>query len=206
MLIKNKFLALFTGLLLLGGCAGVGNDEAEVKRYQEPRYTEDAPIRLSVSRIDIRSEFMPSFTRPNVEHLFPVSIEKTAKLWARDRLQADDFSSNRQAEFIIKDASVTEEIEKSGQLFYKDRIIYKAHLVVVLRIIDSHDKAKAETEINAWRELVLPADVSLAEKEQYWNGMVDKLFNEFNIQMEQNIRKYLNMYVMDNTYIQTYED
>lgn len=204
MCIRNILLAFFS-FILISGCAGIGNEDAEIKRYQEPRYRDDAPIRLSVSQVDIRSEFMPSFTRPNVEHLFPVSIEKTAKLWARDRLQADDFSSQRRAEFIIRDASVTETVQNSEKLFYKDHLIYKAHLVVVLRIIDDSNKSKAETEIDAWRELTIPADSSIADKEKYWNTMVDKLFTEFNIQMDQNIRKYLNMYVMDNTHIQTYD-
>lgn len=204
MRITNIFF-LFLGLVILSGCAGIGNEEAEIQRYQEPRYREDSPIRLSVNQIEVRSDFMPTFTRPNVEHLFPVSIEKTAKLWARDRLQADDFSSNRKAEFIIKDASVTETVENSEKLFYKDHLIYKAHLVVVLRITDMDNMSKAETEIDAWRELTIPADSSIADKERYWNSMVDKLFTEFNIQMDQNIRKYLNMYVMDNNHIQTYD-
>jgi tRNA U38,U39,U40 pseudouridine synthase TruA len=57
-------------------------------RYSEPRFQTTAPIELDVEKVEITSEFVPSFTRPNVEHLFPVSIEKAAKLWAKDRLKA----------------------------------------------------------------------------------------------------------------------
>ena len=37
-----------------------------------------------------------------------------------------------------------------------------------------------------------------AEKEKYWNDMVNKLFEQFNERMEQNIYEYLNMYVKND--------
>lgn len=125
-------------------------------------------------------------------------------MWAKDRLKAVDFSTDKEAYFIIRDASVTEDIEKSGKLFYKDRIVYRANLNVVLKITDPNNTGSAQTEIQAWRELVIPADTTIEEKEKYWNGMVEKLFDEFNVKMEENIRKFLNMYVADNNYIHTY--
>ena len=143
--------------------------------------------------MEVVSEFTPSFTRPNVEHLFPVSIEKTAKLWATDRLKAVDFSSDKQATFIIKDASVTEEVVKSDKLFEKDSLKYRAKLSVVLKVND------------AWRELTIPVDTSIEDKERYWNSMVEKLFEEFNARMQININKYLNMYIADSQYIQDYD-
>ena len=141
-----------------------------------------------------------------MEHLFPVSIEKAAKLWAEDRLKADGFSSNRIAEFIIKDASVTEEVEKSEELLQKDRLKYRANLSVVLKITDKSNLAAAETSIDAWRELRIPVDTKIADKEKYWNDMVYKLFDEFNRRMEQNINEYLNMYVKNNYSIKEYKD
>lgn len=111
----KKISALLIVLAFAAGCAN--NNEAEPRRYQEPRFTDQAPIDLKVNRVEVVSEFTPTFTRPNVEHLFPISIEKTARLWAKDRLKADDYASDKIAEFIIKDASVTEEIEKSEKVF-----------------------------------------------------------------------------------------
>lgn len=64
--------------------------------------------------------------------------------------------------------------------------------------------SSAETSIEAWRELAIPADTDIEEKERYWNGMVYKLFDEFNKRMEQNIYQYLNMYVANNSVIQEY--
>lgn len=188
----------------MSACASM-NAEEETSNYREPRFTNLEPIDLKVKKIEVISEFTPSFTRPNVEHLFPISIEKTAKIWARDRLKAVDFGSDKIATVIIKDASVTEEIEKAQEMFTKDRIKYRANLDVVIRVSDLKSLSKAETEVIAWRELIIPADTDIAEKEQYWNSMVTKLFNEFNAKMDQNIRRYLNMYIANSDYIENYE-
>ena len=182
------------------------NNTPEVERYNAPRYVDSGVIELKVNKVDVISEFLPKFERPHVEQLFPISIEKTARLWAKDRLDAVDYSSNKIASFIIKDASVTEEVVESGQLFYKDNLVYKANLNVVLKISDELGTNSAQTEIVAWRELEIPADTDIIEKEKYWNNMVQKLFDEFNIKMEENIHKYLNMYVANNTYIHTYDN
>ena len=173
-------------------------------RSSELRYDNEAPIKLKVNKVEVISEFTPSFRRPNVEHLFPISIEKTAKTWARDRLEAVDFSSDKVAQFIIKDASVTEELDPTDKVFEKDRMKYRATLNVLIRISDPEKLSNAETEIQAWRELIIPADTDISEKEKYWNGMVTKLFEEFNIRMERNIHQYLNMYVENSSHIQEY--
>lgn len=201
----KRIFSVFLLIGLIQGCAAFRDENAEPQRYNEPRFTEQEPIKLKVNRVNIISEFTPSFTRPNVEHLFPISIEKTAKLWAKDRLEAVDFSTDKQAEFIIRDASVTEEVEKSDKFLYKDRIKYKASLNVVLKISDPRKLTNAETEIEAWRELIIPIDTDISEKEKYWNGMVQKLFEEFNSRMEHNIHQYLNMYVANNQVVQEYE-
>ncbi|MDR1693819.1 MAG: hypothetical protein LBR70_01305 [Lactobacillaceae bacterium] len=196
---KILFVALLVGLV-----PACGNKSEEIENFNEPRFTSEDPIELNVNKIEVVSEFSQTYKRPNVEHLFPISIEKTAKTWAADRLKAVDFSSDKKAVYIIKNASVTETLEISDKAFTKDRVKYKATLNVVLRVHDARQLSSAQTEIEAWRELTIPADTPLAEKEKYWNGMVYKLFDEFNARMEQNIRQYLNMYVKDNKVIKEY--
>lgn len=203
---KLRNIMMVLSSVFLFACSSTSDTDAVPLRYNEPRFQTRAPIELNVEKVDVISEFVPSFTRPNVEHLFPVSIEKTARIWAEDRLKADGFSSNRIAEYIIKDASVTEEIEKSKEILQKDRLKYRANLSVLLKVTDKGNQAVAETTIDAWRELKLPADTSIAEKEKHWNDMVRKLFDEFNRRMEQNINEYLNMYVKNNYSIKEYNN
>lgn len=200
----KKILSALAVIILFSACSTT--ETPEIKRFNTPRFNDKAPIELKVSKIETVSEFTPQFKAPYVEHMFPIPIEATAKTWAKDRLSAVDYSSDKTATFIIKDASVTEEIEKAEKLFYKDRIVYKANLNVVLKISDAADENTAQTEIQAWRELIIPADAPIEEKEKYWNGMANKLFDEFDIKMEESIRKYLNMYVNNNGYIQNYDN
>ena len=200
----KKLFGALAVILLVSACSTT--ETPEVQRFNTPRFTDKAPIELKVNKIETVSEFTPQFKAPYVEHMFPIPLEATAKTWAKDRLSAVDYSSDKTATFIIKDASVTEEIEKSGKLFYKDRIVYTARLNVVLKIADAADENTAQTEIQAWRELIIPADATIEEKEKYWNGMANKLFDEFDLKMEESIRKYLNMYVNNNGYIQSYEN
>lgn len=197
---------MFCALALISTLTACASDnEAVPQKYNEPRFNSDGIVNLKVNKVEVISEFTPSFTRPNVEHLFPVSIEKTAKLWANDRLKAVDFSSDKQATFVIKDASVTEEVVKSDKLFEKDSLKYRAKLSVVLRVNDPYKFSSAETSLEAWRELTIPVDTSIEDKERYWNSMVEKLFEEFNARMQMNINKYLNMYIENSQYIQDYE-
>ncbi len=194
--ICSFFVACLT--LIVSACSTSQN----IETYNEPRFNQQAPINLKVNKITIDSVFSPSFTRPNVEHLFPVSIEKTAKLWASDRLKAVDFASASEAIFTINDASVTEELIKGENLFTPDSLKYRATLDVVLKVTDTDNKSSAETQIKTWRELIIPANTSLAEKEKYWSGMVQKLFESFNEQMEKKINQYLVLYV-DGAKIET---
>ncbi len=194
-----KTLCAMATVLMFSACATMNNNEAAPERYSDLHFDNKNPIPLMVKTIDVKSEFTPSFTRPNVEHLFPVSIERTARTWAKERLEAADFASNRTAEFIIKDASVTESEVKAEQLLQKDGLRYHANLTVVLRVIDN--KSSAQTSVEAYRDLTIPIDTSIEDKEKYWNEMVVNLFKAFDEHMDLNARRYLNMYIKDDNTI-----
>lgn len=185
--------------VVLCSCSTMNNNEAAPERFSDLHFDNKKPIMLTVKQIDVKSEFTPSFTRPNVEHLFPISIEKTANTWAKERLEAADLSSNRIAEFVIQDASVTETEEKAQQFLQKDSLKYHANLRVILRVIDS--RATAQTSVEAYRELTMPIDTNIEDKEAHWNDMVVKLFQAFDEHMQVNVEKYLNMYIKDNNSI-----
>src|SRR5574344_2434873 len=99
------------------------------------------------------------------------------------------------ATVTIKDASVTQEFVKEESVFKPDNLKYRATLDMVIKITDSTNASNAETQIQAWRELIIPVNTEISEKEKYWNGMVTKLFDEFDTQMEKNIRQYLSLYL-----------
>lgn len=200
--IFSKIVCAAATVVFLNACSTMNNNTAVPERYSDLHFDNKAPISLLVKSVEIKSEFTPSFTRPHVEHMLPISIEKTAKTWAKERLQATDFASNSVAEFIIQDASVTETEEKSEQLLSKDRLKYHATLKVLLRVVDN--KSSAAANVEAWRDLVMAIDTNIEDKEQHWNDMVINLFQAFDSSMEKQIYQSLNMYVKDNTSITTY--
>ena len=197
-----KKICLGVAVTLIAACSGMNNNQAAPERFSDLHFDNKAPIQLNVKKIDVKSEFTPSFTRPNVEHLFPISIEKTAKTWASERLEAADLSSDRVAEFIIHDASVTESEVKAQQFLQKDSLKYHANLKATLKVIDT--KSTAKTTVEAYRELTMPIDTNIEDKEQHWNEMVVKLFQSFDEHMQVNTEKYLNMYIKDNRSITKY--
>ncbi|MDR1026720.1 MAG: hypothetical protein LBL47_04900 [Lactobacillus sp.] len=153
------------------------------------------PIQLKVRSIDVVSEFAPTFTRPNIEHLLPVSIERNARAWARERLEAVEPHSTKVATFIIKDASMTEEFEKSDSILRKDRNNYRATLSIVLKIADTEKVSSAETSTTVWKELGIPADLTIEHKEAHWNRMIREMFEQFNEAMTNGVEKNLGQYV-----------
>lgn len=200
-----KFLSILLICCLSTNCGFMQKGQIEgIESSDEPRFSKSGKIDLNVNKVDVISEFTPSFRRPNVEHLFPISIEKTARMWAHDRLEAVDFSSTKKAEVIIKDASVTEELEPVEGMFEKDRLKYRATLYIVIRIKDTAGMSSAGTEVEAWRELTIPADTMIEDKEKYWNKMVYDLFNDFNQRMDYNIHKYLNTFIANDNSVSEY--
>lgn len=204
MISAKKILSLVGMSLTLSACGTLFGTSDDVSKYKEPRFQNETPIELNVNKIDIVSEFTPSFTRPNVEHLLPVSIEKTAKLWGQDRLKAADFSSSKIAEVIIKDASVTEELEEGTEIFEQDKVKYSARLVVSVKVSDPSSMSHASTDVEAWRSLTIPANTDIVKKEEYWNSMVEKLFNDFNERMTAEINQNLNAFIKNKEIEPTY--
>lgn len=199
-----KMMCAAAMILTFGACStpSMNNNEATPERYSDLHFDNKAPIALNVKTVEVKSEFTPSFTRPNVEHMFPVSIEKTAKTWAKERLEAANFASNAKAEFIIQDASVTEQEIKAEQLLQKDGLKYHANLKVLLRITEN--SASTQTSVEAYRDLTMPIDTNIDDKERHWNEMVINLFKAFDEHMDSNIHQHLNMYIKDNKAIATY--
>jgi len=200
----KKILSILGVTLSLTACGTLFGSSNDDSQYNEPRFTDKTPIELKVNKVDVISEFTPSFTRPNVEHLFPVSIEKVAKLWGQDRLTAADFASNKIAEVIIKDASVTEEIVEGEQIFEQDKVKYSARLVVSVKISDPETLAQASTDVEAWRSLTIPASTDIAQKEKYWHSMVEKLFADFDERMTNEINQNLNVFIKNKEIVPAY--
>lgn len=167
--------------------------------YPDIRFISEAPIRLAVSTIDVRSEYKPTFQSPHVEHLFPVPPAQAAENWARDRLKAGG-SGAVSARFTIQDASVIEtELKKksegiSGAFKKEPTERYDATLRAALEIVDAHGLALRTVTVKVVRSQSVLEGITPNERDQTWYDMTKALMADFDQQMSAEISANLGGY------------
>lgn len=169
--------------------------------YPDIRFTNEAPIRLAVSAIDVRNEYKPTFQSPHVEHLFPVPPAQAAENWAHDRLQAGGASGGAaRARFTIQDASVIEtELQKKSEgisgAFKKEATErYDATLRATLEILDARGFALRTVTVKAVRSQSVIEGITPNERDQTWYDMTKALMTDFDQQMSAEISANLGGY------------
>ncbi|MCK5445963.1 MAG: hypothetical protein KAI73_10090 [Rhodospirillaceae bacterium] len=157
------------------------------------------PIGLKVGRINISSTYSSPMKAPNVEHRFPTSPEKAARLWAHQRLRA--LGGNGEARFIVTRASVLEipqdkkETGFLGAFTPEPTADYQATLKIRLEVDAIPGKTEGVLNANAQRSVLIHEDVSLAEREQIWFEMIETLMADLDVEMERRIRSDLGAWV-----------
>ncbi len=184
--VSNSILSVFN----------FANQETEVKKYMDIKFDDYAKYKFNANKLDIISKFTPSFSYPNVEHLMPISTEKTAINWANDRLIANSPDSPYKLQFIIYDASVTEKDLIEDSIIDTDMIKYTARLDISIRVVDKDENILAETTSSSWREVTSKKNSKIYSKEEIWYQMVQKLALDFNEKIESGINNYLNQYLL----------
>jgi hypothetical protein len=180
---------------LLGACAETPPPDV----FPELTYGHLAPIRLAVERVEIASTFEPSFTDPDVEHLFPTPPQRAAERWALDRLTAAG-GDGRRAIFIVRVARVAETaLSGTGGLaglFTTDQEArYDATLEVELEIRDVAGQRLAFATARVLRTLSVPEGITLDERESIWLGLTEALVRDMGTELEKTIAKYLGAYL-----------
>lgn len=163
--------------------------------YPDIRFTNENPLPIRALRVDIASDYKPTFAPPNVEHLMPVSPERMARQWALDRLQPLR-SGTAVARFTILDAAVTE-----TKLSTKDGIKgaftdqpserYEAVLRVRISLDDPSRAYHGEVETAVRHSLTVQEGASLNDREKAWYELTQKLAANFDTAMTSNLRAYL---------------
>lgn len=175
------------------------NKADDNRNYVELRFNDYPKYKFNAKKMEIISKFMPTFSYPNVEHLMPVSIEKTAINWANDRLIANTPDSPYKIQFIIYDASVTEKDIMEESIIEPDMIKYTARLDVSIRVTDDSDNILAETTSSSWREITAKKNSKIYTKEEVWYEIVQKLSIDFNEKIETGIDNYLGQYIISTS-------
>jgi hypothetical protein len=190
----RKFAILLTALLLTA-C-----QEAPQNYTLTPiSFSQQAPIRIDVARVNIIEDYKPTFKRPNVEHEFATSPMQAVRTWANERIQP--VGQNGSLEVIIKEASVREvELPKSdgfrGFVTDDQSERYDAVLEVTLRLYDGvNPLARHEGSVTVTRSKSINEKATIADRELLWHNMVRDMMATYDKEAELRLRRYFVNYL-----------
>lgn len=180
----------FAAMLTIVACAQV----EPAPRVVDITFAHLPPYQLSVETVEVESRFTPPLTAPHAEYKVPQSPEKVLLQWAADRLVAtggDGF-----ARFVIVDATVTEHaLETDGTLtavFTNEQALrYEAMAEGILEIRSSTGSYLGKASARVTRAITIPENASLNEREKALFDLVDRLMQNFNTEMDANVRAHL---------------
>jgi len=155
------------------------------------------PIIFNVARVDVSSEYKSPMQAPNAEQRLPTPPERALFDWALARLQANPGPDvTALGAFVIEDASVIETtLAKStgfkGLMTYEPAERYDASAIARFTIEDPQTGQRGSIRATAARSIEVRENATLAEREQAWVELVEKLMADFNAQMETQSQTYL---------------
>jgi hypothetical protein len=198
-MMNRKHILMITGAALgavmaLSACA---SDKALPGPIAEVGFAHLAPWTFNVARVDLTSAYQSPMQAPNAEHRIPTSPERAMLDWAKARLHAQGVTASAaSAVFVIEDASVIEtKLDQTkgfkGLFITEPTERYEAKAVASLKLVNPADSSSGSVRASAMRSIEIREDATLAEREQAWADLVEKLMADFNTQMEMQIRDHL---------------
>jgi len=189
---KHSFLIL--ALLALGGCY----DAAQPAKPAPISFRQFQPIYLNVGSIEMVEEYRSPGVAPNVEHDMHLTPADAMQIWTKQRLKAT--GGTRRMQVVLKDASVMQKdlpTKKgiTGVFTVEPDKQYDARLEVELRIYGDAALSEASVNVIATRMLTMSENLSLAERQQKYRGLLNDLMANMNAELEKNIAQYFVSYV-----------
>ncbi|MCC7049288.1 MAG: hypothetical protein IT562_21430 [Alphaproteobacteria bacterium] len=193
--ISRRFLLRAAAAAAAGHRFGAAH--AETKIFPEITFISQPKLTLDVQRVEVARDYVPPGTKPNVEHLFPVTPSDAVARWAGDRLAAA--GRGRLLRVVVKDASVVEvPLEKTGGIkgwFTTDQSErYDATLEVVVEVrSDVGREAFATARVK--RSQTIEEGASPDKRREVWYAMTEKLMADLDKELERSMRQYLAVYL-----------
>ncbi|MEO5336787.1 MAG: hypothetical protein H7841_07835 [Magnetospirillum sp. WYHS-4] len=190
----RKHILLFVAALIAGPVL-TACQTPPTQRFPEISFANLHPINLEVASVKVASRFQPTFQAPNVEHQFPIQPQAALQRWAQDRLKSMPGGRDG-ATFTIVDASVKEvQLETDKDLkakFTKEQSQrYELRLEAIVEVFDGRGLSAGHAQAAVVRTKTVREDSSLNDREKVWYEMTEAAMNDFNAEMEKNIRQYL---------------
>lgn len=186
MMKRRHFLFSSLAALALSACATgdpIAGPVPQVGFAHLPALTFD------VARVDVASSYKSPMRAPNAEHRLPAPPERALFDWALTRLKARTGAGPAVATFVVEDAAVIEtKLEKTpgfkGLFTYEPAERYDARAVASLTVQNPDTGDEGMVRVEVTRTIEVRENATLAEREQAWVELVEKLMADFNTQME----------------------
>lgn len=191
MIFQHIFKTIIVGaVILLSACTATPQKQT----YADITFQHLSPIKLNVGEIKVVNAFTSSLAYPHVEHELPVKIDQSVRRWAKDRLQAVGGGS-AYAVLTIRDASVVEKTMERTKgltgLFTADQAeLYTFNVAADLKIVTAGG-SKGLATAAAQRAKSVSEDITLNDREKMYFEQTEVLMQEFDAEMEKNIRAFL---------------
>ncbi len=195
MMFRSLFQICFTVVLLtLGACAKVPPPPV----LAEITFAHLPPYQLAVGSVEVEVQFSSPMTAPHIEHTIPQSPERVMRRWSDDRL--DVTGGDNFARFIILDATVTEQaLATDGTLtavFTNEQALrYEAAAEAVLEIRNASGGFLGNATARVTRTITIPENATLNERDQALFDFIDRLIQNFDTEMDANIRTHLAQWI-----------
>ena len=168
---------ILCSLLLLSACAGEQRlPLAKIDFAGRP------PIALTVATVEVVDDYTPPKELPHVEHAAPVPPYTAVRNWAGQRLKAEG-----QTGFVrvdIRDASIV-------QKKLVNQIEYDGSLDVTFEADSGNGQHSATADVTIERQVIVDADLDLAQKENIWNDLTRQMMTDFDARAQKVIARDL---------------
>jgi len=193
-LFSGRLVSLMLATFLLVGC------EASLpsQRLPDLTYTHLPPLIFNVGSVVTTQTYKAPLAVPNVDHLFPIAPADALRRWVSGRVKSG--SGGGDVRLVIVDASVIEsKLAQAKGLtgaFTKEQSErYEARIEAVLEVRDSGGTRQGFAQVSVKRSTTVREDANINERELAWFQLTEALMNDFDAQMEKNIRRYLSKWL-----------
>ena len=155
-----------------------------------------APIKFDVETVEINNLYKAPNDWAYIEDQFPTSPANAIRTWAIERLKPVGNAGSGTLRIVINQASVREhdlKLDKSfkGAFTKQQSNRYDVNIDVALELIDGAGKKVGFSAAKVDRSITTREDISLNDRDKRWFETTEKAMEDFNREMEANIRQYL---------------
>ena len=193
-IVSRNIFAIF-GVFVLLSCA----TPPPKPTFAELTWSHLPPFKFNAAKVDVVSVYKPSFKAPYIEHELETPPERVIRRWAQDRIVPA--GPQGYVKVVINDASIKEiELEHtkdfSSHFTTEQGQQYDAVVDATIEIYGLRGFKDGFTNARAERTQTIAEDATINDRDRLWHDLVEATMQEFNAQMETNIKTYLQRFLV----------